>query len=67
MFSFELHYQIPPRYFFVTLKYDKNIEEAKDEFQEHSTNIRNLMHDRKILMKGDYKDNSGKLAFPLHQ
>ena len=63
MFSFELQYQIPPRYFFVSLQYGKDIENAKDELDEHRSQVRLLMEDRKVLMKGEYKDNSGKSRY----
>ncbi|CAI2380999.1 unnamed protein product [Moneuplotes crassus] len=61
-FSFEQHYQVPPRYFFVTLNYAKNIEEAKEELAEHNSNISKLLQDRKIMLKGTLaKENSGQL------
>ena len=57
-FSFELGYKIPPRYFLVSLQY-RDIEDAKDEIQEHYTQVSTLMQDRKVVMKGEYKDNTG--------
>ena len=58
LFSFEQNYKLFPRYFLVSLQY-KDIEDAKDELQEHYAQVSTLMQDRKVVMKGEYKDETG--------
>ena len=58
-FSYEQSYTVPPRYFYVSLEFDANVEDATDELHDHYDQIRMLMQDRRVLMKGDYKDKSG--------
>ena len=65
MRSFELSYEIPPRYFFVTMHMKLlNQDEASDmmklsAYDDHRANIKSLIQSQRVILNGETLDLHG--------
>eukprot|EP00347_Sterkiella_histriomuscorum_P001438 403372037 len=58
--SFELSFQIPPRYFLVSYKLTDTFADHQEQFkEEHSEKVKRLIEQQRILFRGDIKNTEG--------